>query len=248
MAVNFRCPSASKPPLSRRYVDVDVVGHKKETGKINKLFAELGYKPRARFNALHGSRLIFNDLKNQRRIDIFLDVFEMCHKFNFKDRLGLEAKTLPLSDLLSTKLQIVEMNEKDIKDICALFMDHEVAQGRAEDRIDAAYIAKICADDWGIYKTFTINLSKLPQHLGLMGLDETQRKTVTDRAEALRSAIEAAPKSIGWKMRPRSASEEDGTSLRRLTRKWSTLGSSPARVPVPDGSAGDFKSNARASA
>lgn len=201
MAVNLRCPSASRPPLSRRCVDVDVVGHRKETAKVNRLFVELGYKPRERFNALNGSRLIFNDLQNQRRIDVFLDVFEMSHKFNFKDRLALEEKTIPLSDLLSTKLQIVQINEKDVKDICALLLDHEVAPGQAADKVDAGYLAKLCANDWGIYKTFTINLSKLQQHLETMGLDEAQRKTVAERAEALRSAIEAAPKSTGWKMR-----------------------------------------------
>lgn len=201
MAVNFRCPSASRVPLSRRYVDLDVVGHKKETAKINKLFVELGYKPRERFNALNGSRLIFNDLKNQRRIDIFLDVFEMSHKFNFRDRLALEAETIPVSDLLSTKLQIVEINEKDIKDVCALLLDHEVAFRQADGEIDATYIAKLCADDWGIYKTFTTNLAKLSQHLEKIGLDENQKKTVMERAKKLGNAIEAAPKSVGWKMR-----------------------------------------------
>ena len=201
MAVNIRCPSASRPPLSRRYVDVDVVGHRNETGKINKLFAELGYKPRERFNALHGSRLIFNDLKNQRRIDVFLDVFEMCHKFNFKDRLGLEEMTLPISDLLSTKLQIVEMNEKDMKDVCAMFLDHDVSSGEAKDNIDATYIAKLCANDWGMYKTFNTNLGRMPEYLDRLGLNGDQRKTVIERTEALKNAIEAMPKSMGWKVR-----------------------------------------------
>ena len=49
MAVSVRCPSASKPPLSRRYVDIDVMGRRKEVAKINQLFKELGYKARERF-------------------------------------------------------------------------------------------------------------------------------------------------------------------------------------------------------
>jgi hypothetical protein len=201
MAVSIRCPSASRPPLSRRYVDIDVMGRRKEVAKINQLFKELGYRARERFNALHGSRLIFNDMKNQRRVDVFLDVFQMCHKFDFRDRLGLEPNTIPLSDLLSTKLQIVEINEKDIKDIFAILLDHEVSEGEGIDRINASYISKLCAEDWGVYKTFTTNLEKLPKYVEGMGLDQEQKKLIADRAGKLKNSIEAAPKSMGWKMR-----------------------------------------------
>jgi len=201
MAVSIRCPSASKPPLSRRYVDIDVMGRRKEVAKINQLFKELGYSPRERFNALHGSRLIFNDMKNQRRVDVFLDVFQMCHKFDFRDRLALESKTIPLSDLLCTKLQIVEINEKDIKDIFAILLDHEVSEGKAPDMIEAGYISKLCAEDWGVDKTFTTNLEKLAGYTGSIGLDQNQSKLVLDRAVKLKNSIEAAPKSMGWKMR-----------------------------------------------
>ncbi len=201
MAVSVRCPSASKPPLSRRRVDIDVMGRRKDTAKINQLFKELGYKPRERFNALHGSRLIFNDIRNQRRVDVFLDVFQMCHKFDFRDRLTLEPKTIPLSDLLSTKLQIVEINEKDVKDIYAVLLDHEVSEGEGPDRVDAGYLSKLCAEDWGVYKTFTMNLDKLVKYAESIGLDQEQNKRIADRAGKLKNSIEAAPKSMGWKMR-----------------------------------------------
>jgi len=201
MAVSVRCPSASKPPLARRYVDVDVMGRRKDVAKINQLFKELGYRARERFNALHGSRLIFNDMKNQRRVDVFLDVFQMCHRFDFKDRLGLEPKTIPMSDLLATKLQIVEINEKDIKDIFAILLDHDVSQSGGPDAIDAGYISKLCAEDWGIYKTFTASLEKLAGYTESLGLDQEQSKRIMERARKLRNSIEAAPKSMGWKMR-----------------------------------------------
>jgi len=201
VAVSERCPSASEPPLSRRYVDIDVIGKRKEVAKINQLFKELGYKARERFNALHGSRLIFNDIKNQRRVDVFLDVFEMCHKFDFKNRMNLEAKTLPMSDLLSTKLQIVEINEKDMKDILAILLDHDLSAEEIFDRVNGKYIAKLCAEDWGIYKTFTVNLAKVPEFASRIGLEEASRKRAIERAAALSKTIEETPKSMGWKMR-----------------------------------------------
>jgi hypothetical protein len=201
VAVVTRCPSASNPPFSRRYVDIDLIGRRKETAKINQLFKDLGYKPRERFNALHGSRLIFNDMKNMRRVDVFLDIFQMCHKFDFRDRLRLEPKTITISDLLSTKLQIVEMNEKDIKDILVMLLDHDVAMEEAPDKINASYIAKLCSEDWGIYRTFTMNLDRIPEFLGRLELDEEQRTRIRGGADSLRKSIEGAPKSMGWKMR-----------------------------------------------
>jgi hypothetical protein len=201
VAVSMRCPSAAKPPLGRRRVDIDVVGHRKETSKINQLFKELGYKPRERFNTFQVTRLIFNDLENARRVDIFLDVFEMCHKFDFKKRLELEAKTLPLADLLTTKLQIVEITEKDMKDILAILLDHDISSKDSADLINGDYIAKLCAEDWGIYKTFTTNLSKIPEYAARVGFDGEQAKLALGRAEKLRALIEGEPKSMGWKMR-----------------------------------------------
>ena len=203
VAVVSRCPSALKSPFSRRYVDIDLIGRRKETAKVNQLFKDLGYKPRERFNALHGSRLIFNDLKNMRRVDVFLDIFQMCHKFDFRDRLGLEPKTITISDLLMTKLQIVEINEKDLKDILVLLLDHDVAAEETRDMVNASYIAKMCADDWGIYRTFTMNLDRAHEFLGKLGLDDEERTRIAGRTSSLREAIDSAPKSIGWKMRAR---------------------------------------------
>ena len=201
VAVVSRCPSASKPPFSRRYVDIDLIGRRKETAKINQLFKDLGYRPRERFNALHGSRLIFHDMKNMRRVDVFLDVFQMCHKFDFRDRIGLEPKTITLSDLLTTKLQIVEINEKDIKDILVVLLDHDVSTEEVPDKINASYIAKLCAGDWGIYKTFTMNLDRIPEFAQRLTLGSEQRALIMGRTGSLRKSIENAPKSTVWKMR-----------------------------------------------
>jgi hypothetical protein len=178
------------------------MGHAKQSKEIKGLFVELGYVPRDRFNAMQGyRRLIFNDIEHQRRIDIFLDVFEMCHKFNFKDRLDLDGQTIPISDLLATKLQIVEINEKDMKDILSIFVDYDITQDSSG--IEGSYLAKLTGDDWGIYKTFTMNLDKILAAMGGMGLEEGQKEKVTARVGRLRKTIEDAPKSFKWKMRAR---------------------------------------------
>src|SRR5580698_3133441 len=200
----FRCPSAKHRSLQRNYVDVDFMGHAKQSKEIKQLFDELGYVPRDRFNAMQGyRRLIFNDIEHQRRVDIFLDVFEMCHKFNFKDRLEIDQYTISLADMLETKLQIVEINQKDLKDVVSMFVDHDVGTSDAPEVINGTYLAKLCSDDWGIYKTFTMNLDRLLGMVNDFGLEDGEKKLVTDRVTLLKKMIEDAPKSFRWKMRAR---------------------------------------------
>jgi hypothetical protein len=200
----FRCPSAKHRALQRNYVDIDFMGHAKQSKEIKQLFEDLGYVPRDRFNAMQGyRRLIFNDIEHQRRVDIFLDVFEMCHKFNFKDRLDVDPLTISLADMLTTKLQIVEINQKDLKDLGSMFMDHDVGNNDASEMINGAYLAKLCADDWGIHKTFVMNLDRLVTTMDEYGLAEGERKVVDERAMKLKKMIEDAPKSFKWKMRAR---------------------------------------------
>ena len=199
----FRCASAKHPPLQRKYVDVDFMGHSKQSKEIKQLFASLDYIPRDKFNAMQGyRRLIFNDMANQRRVDVFLDVFEMCHSFNFKDRLEVDTKTISLADMLVTKIQIIAVNEKDLKDAVCLFMDYDVG---ASDRemINGAYIANLCASDWGVYKTFTMNLDKLQAKLGDLSLEDDVKDSVSSRVNKLRTMIEDKPKDFRWKMRAR---------------------------------------------
>ncbi|MGH9921054.1 MAG: hypothetical protein ACRD6W_19570, partial [Nitrososphaerales archaeon] len=170
---------------------------------IGDFFVDMGYHPRLRFNAMMGGkRLIFNDVANERRVDIFLDVFEMSHKFNFSERVDMEPLTLPLADLLATKLQIVQANEKDFQDLTAIFLDHDVGPGDGET-INGPYLAKLCSNDWGTYKTFTMNLAQLGASLDIYGLTPPEMETAKARMDKLVEMIAKEPKSFAWKMRAR---------------------------------------------
>ncbi len=188
----------------RGYRDADLVGKASETHKIKELFEALGYAPRETFNAMQGGRrLIFNDMANGRRVDIFQDYFEMCHKLDFRERLTLRKDTLPLADLLETKLQIVEMNDKDYRDVLALLIDHELGNDDRGNEINAAHVVKLCADDWGIYKTFTMSLQKVIGNLDRYALEKADRDSAETRAQKFLEAIEAAPKTLKWRLRAR---------------------------------------------
>ena len=161
LAIYFRCPSAkSDQRLVRPYKDMDFATLGKWSAKTRALFAKLGYTGNKTFNALHGhQRLLFWDDQHERQIDIFIDRMHMCHDLDFRSRLHIDDSTIALTDLLMTKLQIVELNEKDIIDVITIFVDHDVTTSDAG--INSAYIASLTSHDWGLYKTFTVNLHKV---------------------------------------------------------------------------------------
>ena len=232
IAVRHHCESANKEQLRRDYADIDLFGLGKESRQIKKLFLTLGYSPRDSFNVLNaGRRLIFNDLQNKRRVDIFLDEFQMCHRFNFRERLKLGDTTLSLADLLMTKLQVVEMTDREYKDIICLLIDHEVGQHEEKEIINGAYIADVCSHNWGIYKTFTTNINRTLSRLHEFSLDEDDRARVIQLSNLLLKMIEDKPKSLKWEMRAKL-----GEKVR-----WYEL-------PEPDTKLVDFSLEARAPA
>ena len=205
VAVKYHCPSATHRSLQRSYPDLDFFGRGKQGREVRKLFLDLGYEPNQRFNALHGAtRLIFEDAKNQRVVDIFLDVFRMCHTLHLGNRLTLDDYTIPISDLLLTKLQVVEINEKDIRDLIAILNDHDVVERIAsveKEVIDTGYIASLCADDWGLCKTISLTLRKLLNFISKYELEPGARQILETRINKLLHAIETVPKSFKWRLR-----------------------------------------------
>jgi hypothetical protein len=204
LAVRFHCPSATHSVLERKYADIDFMSLRKQSRDLKKLFGNLGYSPREKFNAFQGdTRLIFNDLEHNRRIDIFLETFEMCHRLDLRDRLLIDRPTISLADLLATKLQVVEITEREYKDVIALVHDHEIGDSDLPETINGAYLGRICADDWGIYKTFTINLANIISALPQYQLDSQYQDVARKRLQNLQEYIESMPKTVRWKIRGR---------------------------------------------
>jgi hypothetical protein len=202
VAIRLRTP-AVPPALARGYQDIDLVTDRRRGKDVARLLEAAGYRPDTEFNALHGDRrLLFHDDEHERQIDVFVGTFAMCHEIPLADRLALEPLTVPLAELLLTKLQIVEINDKDLRDTATVLLVHEVA-GHDGDAVNAGRVAELCAGDWGLWRTVTQALERLGAALPHLGLDAAEQATVAGRGVALSAAIEAAPKSRRWKLRSR---------------------------------------------
>jgi hypothetical protein len=191
------------PPLGREYKDIDFAVPKGGGSAAAKLLTEDGYQPALEFNALNGrERLLFYDPAHGRQIDVFVGSFRMCHEIPFSDRLKPDEQTVPLAELVLTKLQIIELNEKDVRDTALLFYGHEVSDHDG-DAINGQRIAELCSSDWGLWRTITANLERCRKHLVDYALPDADAGRISARITELLERIEAYPKSRGWRLRAR---------------------------------------------
>jgi hypothetical protein len=203
LAVKLRCPSASHRSLERKYADVDFVTDRAGSIRLSDFLVQMGYTPNKTFNTLSGDhRQLYYDLERERQVDIFIGDFSMCHKIPLQSRLSVDALTIPLAELFLTKAQIVEINQKDILDLYALLLDHEIGSQDGEF-INGARIAELCARDWGLYTTVWITLERMEEKFGPSELTPEHRETIAKRLAALRAYMEEAPKTTAWKLRAR---------------------------------------------
>jgi len=195
--INMHSPSAGRPPLKRKYGDLDYAIAKRDRKSVLSLFPSLGYEANERFNLMNGdTRLYFYDADHGRQVDIFIDVFKMSHVIDLRGRLNGDGPCASPADLLLSKLQIYEINRKDLIDVIALVLDHPIGEG--DDAIDARYVARLACEDWGLCRTVQLNIPKLLHTLDELEVD---REVVRSRVAEIQAAIDAGPKPLRWRLR-----------------------------------------------
>jgi hypothetical protein len=155
--------------------------------------------------ATEGSRYFFQHPTSSLGIDVFMDELYFCHQIPLKGRLHLDSPTISLADLVLEKMQIVEINLKDVKDTIVLLLEHDVADAdHGRETVDGAYVADLLSKDWGFYHTVTSNLTKVERFVSdFDALAPHQAEVISKRTRQLLEMIEAAPKSTKWKIRAR---------------------------------------------
>jgi len=204
-AVAFRihCPKFLRliDAMNRLLTDLDFMSYRKHRLDTIKLFRDLGYTLDQEMLIL-SERLKFHNSEGPDA-DVFMDELKMSHTINFENRLSLDSPTISLADLLLEKMQIAQINEKDIKDTIVLLREHEIG-GEEPETIDSGYVASLLAKDWGFYYTVTTNLKKVVEFLPkYQALSDHDTRDLSMKVSKVLDNIEAAPKSTKWKMRSR---------------------------------------------
>jgi hypothetical protein len=202
VAVCLQSPSEG-PLLPRRCGDIDVATRRESRRGLVDLLKAEGYTADEMFNALHGSRrLLFFDETNQRKLDVFVGEFSMCHDIPITDRLERDPLTVPLAELLLTKMQVVELTERDQRDIYNLTFHHDLIVGDGAG-IEADVVAALCAKDWGLWRTSKATIERCQANLAEYALEAAATELITERLQVLWRHIEQAPKTTRWRLRSR---------------------------------------------
>jgi hypothetical protein len=216
MAVRAHAP-AWVHRTRRVEVDLDFATRGKDRPAFFRLLEAEGYTADKRHNAMFGgAQGYFVDAARRRPVDVVVDRLQMCHKMEFADRLPASTPTLPLAELLLSKLQVVKINRKDVLDALILLAEHPLGSddgaqdaGQGLGAISLPAVVHYTSNDWGWWRTVTGNLDVLDQFLGSemtpadldLGEPRPVRFDPREQVAALRAAINDAPKSTRWKLR-----------------------------------------------
>src|SRR5215469_14080572 len=200
LAVRVLCPQF--PPRKRSGQDIDFACVSKERKKVAEHLANVGCEPDRRFNNLNGDRQMYFNAPSGRPIDVMVDRLTMCHTLDFRSGFSRQPFTIDAVDVLLSKLQIIELNEKDAHDIVHLLAGLPVGGGGPAS-LDTDRFAKLLGADWGWWRTVTGNLEKLPALVadrpGLV--PPGARYDPLAQARQLLGLAQQTPKSIKWKVR-----------------------------------------------
>src|SRR6266498_1168312 len=188
LAFKRRCPRHARlqETLKRMYTDIDFAAYGKQARQLRALLAREGYvEDEMTYVESEGSRMVLNHPATTLHLDVFLDKLEFCHTVRWNGRLEQEEDTIPLAEMLMQKMQIVQINEKDVI-----------------DTINVGLVAGVCAGDWGWWRTLTMNLAKVKQIAAAYPqLSDQEKLRVAQQVDDALARIETKPKSLGWKIR-----------------------------------------------
>lgn len=208
IAFRLHCPKYAHylDMMNRQLTDIDFASYSSERPKVEDILTRLGYTTQSYVlvaAATLGRSLYWRADDKEIKTDIFWDRLSMNHTIDFKGRLERDNPTIPLSELLQEKLQIVKLDMKDVKDTIVLLLEHEVAKNsRDRETIDLSPILQNVSSDWGYYYTFSTNLKKIREILSESTVLSEQEKAIVDgRMAKMLDAFEEVPKSLRWKMR-----------------------------------------------
>jgi hypothetical protein len=193
--------------LNRKLTDIDFASYTSETTKVDEVLRSLGYTTQSyvQIAVAAMSRSIYWNKNSSVHVDVFWDKLQMNHTVNFRGRLEKDKPTVPLSELLQEKFQIVKINWKDIKDVIMLLREHDLSEhDEGRELIDMSVITNPLSKDWGYYYTFTQNIKETEKRLDeLTMLSKGDKTVVSERLSKMLQLIEGAPKTAGWKVRAR---------------------------------------------
>jgi len=206
LAFQMHCPQFGylQQAMGRAYTDIDFGAYSRQAKQIAELMTSMGYvEHREVYIGSEGERAIFDKPGTGLHVDVFYEKLDFCHTIYWKDRLEVDSPTIPLAELLLEKMQIVEINEKDIIDTIMLLLEHSLGDVDNET-INIKLVTQLCANDWGLWRTTTMNLDKVKQLAHhYTQLTPEQKEKVESQVIEILARVNGEPKPLAWRLRDR---------------------------------------------
>jgi hypothetical protein len=204
LAFNLHCPEFNyiHDQWGRVFTDTDFVSRSEYGPTLLQVYRELGYRDDEMITTLYGAtRMVFDHPETGFHSDLFFDKLDFCHQLPLRNRLEIDQLTIPLAELFLEKMQIVQINEKDLIDTMILVREHAVGEGDAET-INGPVIGRFLAADWGFWRTVTANMEKMKLMLDQSELfKDACQADIREKLARIRRHIDGAGKPLAWKMR-----------------------------------------------
>lgn len=203
LAIWLSCPNARAllAPPDKRQLDFAARAGQRES--IRRALERAGYQTnQAPEEFFTSPRLLFTNFARGVIAEVHLDKFAMYHQLDLTPFLAQEGATLAETALALARLQWVEMSEPTLRELCALLLTHTTSTSSAPGKIDLSFIARLCGDDWGWYRTLTMNLQRV-MAFAVRTITSDDKVIIIERADQIRQAVESAPKSLRWQARAR---------------------------------------------
>jgi hypothetical protein len=206
LAFQLHCPKFGylQQAMGRAYTDLDFAAYGRQTADIRDFMENLGYTDNKEvFIVSGGERAIFDRPDIGLHVDVFYEKLNFCHVIRWEGRLEVDSPTIPVAEMVLEKMQIVQINEKDIIDTIMLMLEHPLGDTDRET-INIKRIGELCAADWGLWRTTTMNLDKVRTlSQSYDQLTGEQKARVEAQVDAAMARIEQEPKSMAWRLRAR---------------------------------------------
>lgn len=206
LAFQVHCPKFGylQAAMGRAYTDIDFAAYRKQTKEIQELLAALGYREnREVFIVSEGERAIFDKPEVGLHVDVFYEKLDFCHVIHWEGRLEVDTPSIPLAEMLLEKMQIVQINEKDVIDTIMLLLEHPLGD-KDNEIINIQHIAGLCSNDWGLWRTTSMNLDKVRRLAqGYEQLTAEQKAKIDSQVKTALARLDQEPKSLAWRLRAR---------------------------------------------
>jgi hypothetical protein len=206
LAFQMHCPKYGylQHAMGRAYTDIDFAAYARQSKEIQKMMASLGYHENHEvFIVSEGDRAIYEKSEVGLHVDVFYDKLDFCHVIRWEGRLEVDSPSIPLAELLLEKMQIVQINEKDVIDTIMLLLEHPLGD-HDKETINIQRVAELCSADWGLWRTTTMNLEKvraLAQGYGQ--LTPEQKSEIDAQVKDALARLDQEPKTLAWRLRAR---------------------------------------------